>query len=525
MPRPARIKCFTTSKQPTQQLAPGCEIACRAKNHRVKEEFYLHLPSALYTQKILIHANNKVNQTVAIANRVLGRVPEPTEYGRRMIDYGSAAITAALKPCTAWDLSRFYSDYPSAKKARYERAHKAIISSEYRSQFARITAFVKRERMDATAKVDPDPRVIQFRDPRYCVLLASSLKPLEHQLYNLKMNHPNLVGCTRLVGKGLNQFERATLLAKKMRQFANPVVLSLDMSRFDKHVSPYQLRAEHRIYLARCIGNPLLERLLEDQVRNRGSTSSGIKYTTYGKRMSGDMNTALGNCIIMIGMMLAVFAECNIIGDLFDDGDDCLVIIEEGDLPVFKQRVTALCLEMGHELKIESEARSLEKVTWCQSNPVQTTSGWKFVRNPYKVMNCALVGTKWVHMPTHLRYRYLKGLGKCESVLNRGVPVLSAFADALLRNAGDADPLYDESAGTWIRVQREARHGGTDTTISWDARRTFAEAFGIPVHIQQLWEEALGNWEITLDGDECQPPPVFNDWTYNQAWGNGFPLG
>lgn len=478
--------------------------------------------------RIFMHANTVENQIRAIRNRVTSPVPQPTAFGRAMTARGIDWVIACLHPCTRWEYDRFYTDYPALKKKRYAEALERVLAKPVTKRIARITAFVKPDKLSAVGKIDPDPRAIQFRDPEYCVLLASSLKPLEEQLYRMVLNHPCIKTKTRSVGKGLNQVERAQLLIKKQQSFESPVVLSLDMSRFDKHVSESQLRQEHRVYLTLCKGNPHLRKLLTWQVYNDCFTTSGIRYTTTGRRMSGDMNTALGNCIIMIAMVVAMFEYLEIVGDILDDGDDCLVILEEADLSRFQSNATRLCLEMGHELKIENVARRLVDVEWCQSKPIHTSRGWKFVRNPIKVLNCSLINPKWLAYNRKQRLAHLAGLGKCELVLSSGVPVLWEFARALIRNSRGAEAQFDENCGTWARVQREGKlytRNGYEQEISYEARRSFEDAFGISIAKQELWEEALRTWEIVVDGEEPVGPTILSDWSINHDWANESPLG
>jgi len=284
------------------------------------------------------------------------------------------------------------------------------------------------------------------------------------------------------------------------------------MKRFDQHVHWRALQIEHAVYL-RCNNDPLFRQLLSWQLKNMVSSRKGYKYETLGRRMSGDMNTALGNCIIMISMVVGFFLDRRIKFDLLDDGDDCLVIVEETDLAVVQAEMPAHFLSCGHEVQIQGIFRSIPEVSWCQSSPISCAGGWKFVRNPSKVLSTCLTGTKWLGLGRKARLQYLAGLGTCELVLNSGVPVLQEFAKALLRNARGACPRFDRDAGEWFRYVRELRSTtAMESEITLDARFTFAQAFGISLDEQQWLEEDLASWEFDVVGDVEESGRDPNDW-------------
>lgn len=70
-------------------------------------------------------------------------------------------------------------------------------------------------------------------------------------------------------------------------------------------MSVQALKWEHSIYNAMFRSDELAE-LLGWQLTNKGfarTTDGLIKYEVKGCRMSGDMNTALGNCMIMCALV------------------------------------------------------------------------------------------------------------------------------------------------------------------------------------------------------------------------------
>lgn len=492
--------CALSSNNVLKDLDRGCTID-RAPNddgcQHKRRIAHIASPSLPGVYVPFAHHDCVHNQNISIHNRVCGEVPQPTAAGLFRMRRGASYIMRSMPKTTQEELGLFVEKYPVAKRKRYLDALQRVLDDGLSRSDADVTQFVKCEKM-TPEKINPDPRSIQFRAAKYCVVLAAYLKPMEHHLYKMRLNAPHAATRSRVVGKGLNQVERATLLRRKMSAFRNPRVISLDMSRFDQHVSLEALQIEHAVYL-HSNPDPLFRRLLSWQLHNTVRSRLGFKYTTRGKRMSGDMNTALGNCVQMIAMVVGAMEQLEIEYDILDDGDDCLLIVEAESLQMVLDALPRLMLECGHELKIEHVADTLADVEWCQSKPIFDGARWKFVRNPWKVMSCALVGTRWLGADPMFRLHYLAGIAQCELVLNAGVPVLQEYAKALLRNSKGVLPKFDQNSGEWWRYVRELRHRGP-VDITADARTSFAQAFGISADQQQHYEAILQKWNF-----ECGP--------------------
>lgn len=450
------------------------------------------------------HHDCKCNQITSLHNRVLGDVPRPTPEGLAALRTSARRLRRFLPHTIPQEWYDMPNSYGGLKKLRYTRAVDQVLDGGIQKKDARIKMFVKFEKLNPT-KVNPDPRAIQFRDAKYCVVLARYLKPLEHHLYTLAGDGRNLPA-SRVIGKGLSQVERAMLLKRKLSNFTDPVVVSLDAKRFDQHVDIELLRIEHMVYVGMC-DDPLFAQVLSWQLVNHGTTSKGIKYTSRGKRMSGDMNTALGNCVLMVLMVMTVMRGK--FYDMLDDGDDVLVIIERIELQWLLSTVHQSFLEFGMEVKVEDVAYTMPSVSWCQSNPIEYQPGrWKFVRDPRKVLSTALGGTKYF-TALGARRKLVNTIGMAELVLNLGVPVLQEFAMALMRNAAtDKYIQFDEVDATYYRIYRELRSMNLrqltrlePQPITDEARLSFAEAFGISVDEQYALELFLSRWTFALDGD------------------------
>lgn len=453
-----------------------------------------------------VHHDCIHNQYVAIANRVCGVVPVPTPEGIASLRTAARKIGSRLPMTVPEDYYVMPMRYGGAKRRRYLTATDEVLAGTLTKYDATVKMFVKCDRLQPDPESpNPDPRAIQFRNAKYCVEVARFLKPIEEHLYLLS-GISRGVPATRAIAKGLNQVERAELMMTKMSHFDDPVVISVDCRRFDKHVDREALKVEHSVYLQSC-NDPYFAKLLSWQLDNYCISSRGMKYKVRGKRMSGDMNTALGNCILMLCMVLAFLVWLSK-WDTMDDGDDCLLFVERADLERVLATIKDAFLSFGHEVKVDGVETELERVVFCQSQVIEFQPGkYKFVRNPWKIMSVALCGVKYFNLVA-IRAKLLYSIGICELILNLGVPVLQEYALAIIRNCGVDDGYELPADGSLMsRVRREMRGLGLKTLKRIDpqpiaecARVSFARAFGMDPRRQVEVEEFLVSWSFKVDG-------------------------
>lgn len=454
-------------------------------------------------------------------------VPSPTGLGLRALSKTARRIGNQLGITPTLEAEEMLTRYKGRKLKRYADALDAVNRSGVSKKDASIKMFVKPERFDPLAKRDPDPRAIQFRAAKYCVQLSRFLHPIEQLIYLFDRASCG-VPRSRNVAKGLNASARAHLLMRKFENFNDPTAVSLDASRFDAHVSKELLELEHAVYL-RCNNDPLFRQLLSWQLHSKGFSNLGLVYKVRGRRMSGDMNTAVGNCLLMLMMLITFFRNEKFLKwDCLDDGDDVVVIVEREDLSRLLDRCKQEFLQFGMTMKIEHVAHDPMKVVFCRSCIVEYAVGrYKFVRDYRDVMSKALCGIRhWED--SKYRARVLKAVGTCELVLNLGVPVLQSYALAILRNVGltEAVDLAYAPEGLRLRTLRDLRAIGVEasdlkaTPILPCARDSFARAFGVDEHEQVRLERRCSEWEfstaeVLFHGEEVFAP----QWIVNQFTG------
>lgn len=444
------------------------------------------------------HSSCVCNDLISAYNRVVGVVPMPTQAGLAALKRSSARLSWQVPHQKPWSYERVIAHFTGSRRLRYQRALDNVRANGLsRSRHARISAFVKSEKFNPEEKCNPDPRMIQARTPEYGVEVARYLKPIEKCIYGLR-------GPTglRIIAKGLNQTQRAQLLVAKLAQFSNPVVMSLDCSRWDKHCTERVLQVEHSFYLRAC-SDPYFQRLLSWQLDNRCRTNNGVSYRVRGGRMSGDMNTALGNCLLAV-IMIHAAAEGLGPWDCLDDGDDLLYICESVNANRALAELPVRFRSYGQELKIEGIARTLWDVTFCQCRVVVGPGGPMFVRDWRKVLSHGACGVgKWGDR-SGVR-PMLAAVGMCELALGRGVPVLQEYALALIRNARGHRPRVDDfDRGYQARVRAElgvapewsTLAGVCPVPITPGARASFDRTWGLSLPEQLAIEARLRQWSV-----------------------------
>lgn len=312
--------------------------------------------------------------------------------------------------------------YVGRKKAIYQAAMESLLMKPWNPRDAIIVAFVKAE------KVPPNkaPRCIQPRSARHCLEVGRYIKHVEHRIYK---EIAKIFGDGPTVMKGFNVQQVGRICAAKWYSFKRPVAVGLDATKFDMHVSPAILSWEHDIYLKIFNNCPKLRRLLNAQMHNvgRGYCKDGkLKYHTIGKRCSGDMNTALGNCIIMCAMVHAYSQERGVTVKLMNNGDDCVVMMEAEDLDRFLIDLDLWFLELGFRMVAETPVYDIEAIEFCQMHPINTVNGWTMVRNIPTVLHKDALCLLPLRNETEMK-EWLGAIGDCGIALTRGVPIAYEF--------------------------------------------------------------------------------------------------
>lgn len=395
----------------------------------------------------------------------------------------------------------------AGKRKRYAEAVKSLGIVADKPTDACLDTFVKVEAVNFTKKADPVPRAINPRNPRYNARLARWLKPCEHKMY-VRAAEADWIRPTKspVILKCYNPIARAKILKQKWDAFVNPVAILTDAKRFDQHVQREALEWEHSVYMEWFGGSGChldeLQALLQRQIVNVGyarnrQDGSYIKYKRVGGRMSGDMNTALGNCLLMTALFFGLSKTLNIAVEVADDGDDCVTILEERDVERFLSAIPAHFLSAGFEMDIAGVVRTFEQIEFCQCHPVFNGREYIMVRNPVKALNNDLQGNaRW--LDDNSRNGVLSLVGLCGGHLSQGIPVMQEFYRQVREQCPTPPKRADArllESGFGRMASGIAKYRGVSLTsdplvqpVSAEARVSFYKAFGILPDLQTALE-------------------------------------
>lgn len=468
--------------------APSADIRVVVRpGMATKVRRFIRLSGFASSAPVYVHNNSLHNVLVGLNERVFGvsdgsgglkDPPKPHAGAFNKLQPYRAGIFRKLGCCTPWTMDQFLGTYTGSKRLRMERAAEVVATNPLTKRGAMLKAFVKAE---SVFKLSAAPRMIQPRSPEYNVTVGPYLKALEHRVYGAiagYRKHP-------CVMKGYNATGTAKVIVDFWRSFQRPVAVGIDMSRFDQHVSVEALLFEHSIYYgAYPQHRKKLAKWLNWQIFNDGvalTPEGKVRYHVRGKRMSGDMNTALGNCILMCGMVDAWLRETEIDAKFVDNGDDVVVILEENDLPRFMRGMEGFFLGFGFTAVVEEPVRVLEQIRFCQCAPIFDGVEWTMVREPSKAMlkdslckspslgaNSLAATLKWA-----------AAVGTAGLALAGGIPIFQASYSRMLslgQVGGRVQGFGDMSTGFEYMARGMAR---SSRSISAEARYSFFLAFGI----------------------------------------------
>lgn len=433
------------------------------------------------------------------------RPPQPTPEANFSAFIAAHAVVA--QPSVPLTTSEFIASRPGRKKRLYksvvEQTRGNRLGDEYLRKLAVTQFFIKVEKTHQQAtnlftretSKCPVPRLINPRAPLYNLALGKYTVAIEHTVYD---DIAKLFG-RPCIAKGMNYVERAATIVGHFEDFQDPVWKGGDASRFDQHTSALPLRMEHSVIKAYFPGDRWLAQLLKLQLDNRGYgfTQDGFISASLGAmRMSGDMNTALGNCIISAALIWTRAKELGIRVHCLIDGDDFGVVMERADIAKWERGASEWYLRYGYNIKWEDTVDIIEKVEFCQTHPIwvpQTEDnpvGYVMCRNPHKVVNSDLCGYSQCSNDKYY-LALVSAIGQAGCTLASGMPILDSFYH-MAERLGKPNPkqhlveFQKYWYGQYLRgIKRVERAVHPDTRLSFEL------AYGYPPHVQEQLEAAF----------------------------------
>lgn len=444
-----------------------------------------------------------VNERVFFVKNREGQYVEPPKpsykhFTRTMTAAGAAVVKGVTKT-TPLSRSAFVESFRGRKYTNYSNAYQSILNRGFRlDKDAKIRVFVKCEKTDHTTKVDPVPRVISPRDPRYNIEVGRYLRKIEERVFE---SIGKMFGHATVI-KGYDAVRSAFVLHEKWGMFSNPVAIGLDASRFDQHVSKPALQFEHYIY-TQCFAHKhhrdSLAVLLKAQLENHcdGYTPDGkLHYKTDGGRMSGDMNTSLGNCLIMCCMIHSYLQELGINGQLANNGDDCVVFMEKRDVSRFQDGLFVWFERMGFNMTMEKPVNNFEEIEFCQTHPVFDGEKYIMCRNPHTALAKDTVLLKPAET-VQLKQEWMAAVGKGGLALTGGLPVFQDFYRMFEKAGIERGLKINGEVFSWGVRQMIGKLSAHYRPVLPVTRASFYWAFGVTPDAQIELEKVYRN--LTID--------------------------
>lgn len=402
--------------------------------------------------------------------------------------------------------------YKGPKRELYEKARIDLVREPtLQKRDSRSVVFAKFEK----ANLGKAPRCIQPRDPRYNLLVGKYVKQIEHRIYRsiAKVFNDVHEGSGPTVIKGFNAIQTASILHSKWERFATPACVGLDAKKFDMHVSVPALRMEHGVYLSMFRNDPKLRTLLERQIANegRGYCADGdLKFSIDGIRFSGDMNTALGNCLIMCALVWTWAKSVGVRVELANNGDDCVVFLEEEDAVTFVDGLEAWFARKGFRMDVEATVTDFEAVEFCQSHPVWNGMEYVMCRSLPTVLVKDSMCLVPANTPREIE-SWMAAVGMCGGSLSTGVPVMQSFYRCFRRCGQGRNP----SRGLIQSIYRNSGQFERMGTLSYDVREigarerfSFWIATGITpcaqIDLEQYYDKYQISTEVSVEVSAVQ---------------------
>lgn len=394
------------------------------------------------------------------------------------------------------DTAEYAECFKGRKRERYLIASQELQLRNINARDADRKVFMKYEYYNFDAKKDPVCRAICPGSDIYLVETGRYLKPIEKKVYravNSVMGHTSIM-------KGKNQSERGAIISDHWNQFERPVCVSMDASRFEQSVKRGALTWEHERYAKYFPGDKHFKKIMRYQLVNKGRTRApdgNAKFELGPIRSSGDVNTAMGNCLISAASIYAFLLEHGVSNyRTIIDGDDLAVILDERDLGKLAA-AREWYKGIGFRMKIEEPAYEIEHIDFCQSRPVWTPDGYIMIRNVLDALSKDSISKKNITDKTTY-CRWMAAVGKGGISLNGGIPIAQSFYQMYDRLSNGAAPLPD----VWDPYHMSHKFRGMErclTSIDDRTRLSFFIAFGIAPEEQEAIE--LYYQELSLCSD------------------------
>jgi hypothetical protein len=272
-------------------------------------------------------------------------------------------------------------------------------------------------------------------------------------------------------------------------------------------------KCSRRVYLNIHGNDPFLMKLLSWQLKVEGrirQEDGTVYYTRPGMRCSGDMNTSVGNVILVCMLLYFIIkSDPDYRGaiEIADDGDDAVIISEEHLIDRLIGILPGMFLRAGFTLRVDGTASLFERIGFCQSSPVFDGEIWVMVRDPYK--SCVKDAATIIDITSQSK-SWAAAIAQCGIAMTGGIPVLQDYYSCLARYADGAKPMktIPQMESGFFRLAKMMSRSYKPVTDA--ARMSFYLAFGIDPAEQQALEGYYRNLDLFEGVVRCGTSDAFN---------------
>lgn len=397
----------------------------------------------------IVYGNCACNQLVSFSNRYLKETPSPKTLDKDLLDRIIVDLVVKIRSNLAnssdFEPAAFLTSKKGPLKSRYHNAHmKNVKNGVPLGKISDIGAFVKNERYFE----EKSPRMIMGRNPRFNLLYARFIEPIERAFFKL----PQVANSCDYKKCG-----------EKFAELVGQWFFENDMSKFEASQRWETLRLEYLVY-AGCFPNDLdeLNLLFAAKMYKFGVTTNGVKFKFNYCRGSGDMDTSLGNGILNY-IATTYFQAVNfcpqvtrcslnqccvgcVTGKFVIKGDDSY-----GVMPVGAPYINTYDY-FGFDAKLVVRTQPSE-VEFCSGHFVRVRGGYYYVQKLRKmltsietIINKDFISHGWVA-------HYYRSLGLMYKTLYAGIPVYEDLANYLMTAC---------DSGVNLNLVRGTSYGATD---------------------------------------------------------------
>lgn len=266
---------------------------------------------------------------------------------------------------------------------------------------SRVMPFTKIEKL-STGKYKA-PRMIQGRDIVFNVEYGRYIKPIEDK-------------CGKRVqfakGTNLDIANKIKKLSKHYKYFTE-----CDHKTFDAHVTVEMLKLTH-VYYQACFHHDLtLRKLSKKTLNNNCRGRDGIKYRVKGTRMSGDVDTSLGNSLINYAILKEAVTKIAGKCEIIVNGDDSIIFTNR---PLDVDAAKTLLKTFNMESEIQDSVTCIHKVEFCRHRYILNSLGKpSMMIDPRRITN--IYGMTYKQQSDYVEY--LREVCVCNIAINISNPV------------------------------------------------------------------------------------------------------